>query len=183
LRIIGGELRGKKLNSIKGDRTRPTADRVRESLFNIIAFHITRATVLDMFAGTGALGLEALSRGASSAVFVDNSRDAVSVIRKNIHACRLDSRASVCKCDVLKNLNGIKAGHNFNLVLLDPPYNKNFIRPALSVLGYSHLLEKSARIVIEHSILEKIPEDIRGFSLTDQRKYGKTAISFMSYMV
>jgi 16S rRNA (guanine966-N2)-methyltransferase len=183
LRIIGGELRGKKLTSIKGDLTRPTADRVREAIFNILAFHISRATVLDLFAGTGALGIEALSRGASSAVFIDNSRDALSVIEKNIHACRLESRSSVLKRDILKQSGNITDGRNFSLVLLDPPYHKNFIRPALSALEASDQLKENARIVIEHSILEKIPQDIRCLKLTDQRKYGKTSVSFMSYAV
>jgi 16S rRNA (guanine966-N2)-methyltransferase len=183
LRIIGGELRGKKLTSIKGDRTRPTADRVREAVFNILAFHIPRATVLDLFAGTGALGIEALSRGASSAVFIDNSHEALSVIKKNIHACRFDSRASVLKRDILKPLGKMTDGHNFNLVLLDPPYHKNFIRPAFLALEISNQLRKNTRIVVEHSVLEKIPEDIRGFNLEDQRKYGKTVVSFLSYGV
>ncbi len=183
VRIIGGELRGKKLTSIMGDRTRPTADRVRESIFNILAFHIPRATVLDLFAGTGALGIEALSRGASFAIFIDNSRDALSVIKKNIHACRFDSRASVLNRDILKPLGKITDRHNFNLVLLDPPYHKNFIRPALLALETSDQLRNDARIVIEHSVLEKIPEDIKAFNLYDQRKYGKTAVSFLSYDV
>ncbi|MBW2591758.1 MAG: 16S rRNA (guanine(966)-N(2))-methyltransferase RsmD [Deltaproteobacteria bacterium] len=183
MRIIGGELRGKKLNSIKGDRTRPTADRVRESIFNILALRIPGAIVLDLFAGTGAMGIEALSRGASSVAFVDCSRDALTVIKKNINACRLDSKTAVFKRDILKSLAGIHPIHpdGFNLVWMDPPYNKNLIEPALSSLEHSGLLQKTAYITIEHSRLEAIPENIKAFEISDQRRYGQTLVSFLAY--
>ncbi len=183
LRIIGGELRGKKLKSIKGDFTRPTADRVRESIFNILALRIPRATVLDLFAGTGALGIEALSRGASLAAFVDCSRHALTVIKNNINACRLDSKTEVFKRDILKGLTGIHSAHHngFNLALMDPPYNRDLIRPALYALEGSGLLQKNACITIEHSRLEVIPENITAFEISDQRKYGQTMISFLTY--
>lgn len=183
LRIIGGELRGKKLNSIKGDQTRPTADRVRESIFNILALRIPGAAVLDLFAGTGAMGIEALSRGAFSTAFVDCSRDAIAVIKKNINACRLNSKTTVFKRDILKNLSGIHRVHHggFNLAMMDPPYNKNLIEPALSSLEHSGLLQHNACVTIEHSRLEAIPENITTFGILDQRKYGQTIISFLTY--
>ena len=105
LRVISGRLKGKKLYSVHGSATRPTADRLRESIFNILSTRVFKAVVLDLFAGTGALGIEALSRGAVSAVFVDNSRKAVSIIRRNITSCAFDQRANIIKWDIKKNLN------------------------------------------------------------------------------
>jgi len=183
LRIIGGELRGKKLHSIKGDRTRPTADRVRESIFNILALRIPGSSVLDLFAGTGALGIEALSRGASLAAFVDCSRTALTVIKKNITVCRLDAKTAVFKRDILKNLAGVQPLHHggFSLAFMDPPYNKNLVEPALLALENRGLLKNNACITIEHSRLEVIPENIAAYKISDQRKYGQTLVSFLTY--
>jgi len=181
LRIIAGERRGKTLRSVRGMATRPTADRVRESVFNILSHQVRDATVLDLFAGTGAMGIEALSRGADYAVFIDDSQNALSVISRNLEECRFQDKAKVIRWNIVKNLNcldGFK--ERFDLIFADPPYHKNFIAPALHHLLKSNCLKDNALIVIEHE-LEPIPTDISDFCLTDQRKYGKTFVSFLKY--
>ncbi len=184
LRIISGRCKGKKLHSVRGLTIRPTADRLRESIFNILSHRVLNAIVLDLFAGTGALGMEALSRGAESAVFVDNNPGALSVIQRNITSCSFDKQAHIIKWDIKKNLNCLKlAGTAFDLVFMDPPYNQSMVKPALFNLEQTESLKKGARIVVEHSPLEPIPDPVFMFEIADQRKYGKTLVSFLTYMV
>lgn len=184
LRIISGALKGKKLYSVRDQSIRPTADRLRESIFNILSHRVLKAVVLDLFSGTGAMGIEALSRGAESALFVDNRKDALSVLKRNIDSCKLDQIARVFKWDIRQNLNCIRSNTpNFDLVFIDPPYNKNLIKPSLFNLDQSNSLKDGACIVIEHSLLESIPTDLAAFDLTDQRKYGKTLVSFLKYLI
>jgi len=184
LRIISGELKGKRLFSPKGIKIRPTADRIRESIFNILSSRILNSVVIDLFAGTGALGIEALSRGASFAIFMDTDKEAISVIEKNIAVCRLDGRIKIIRADIARN----KIAFNneipsVNLVFMDPPYNKNLIKPALINLSATRFLQKNALIIIEHALTETLPEDVLEYKLSDQRRYGKTLVSFLNYMV
>jgi 16S rRNA (guanine966-N2)-methyltransferase len=184
IRIIGGELKGRKLATVRGIKTRPTSDRVRESIFNILGDRVRGARILDLYAGTGAMGIEALSRGAESVLFVDDHGAALAALEKNIKACSLQSRANMVRWDLLNNLNIIRSNRRaFNLVFLDPPYNKNMIKPTLSNLGISQSLEKGSLLVLEHSPLEPIPENLPGFKMSDQRRYGKTLVSFLIFMV
>lgn len=183
LRIIGGNFKGRKLCSVSGIITRPTADRLRESIFNILSFMIRGTVVLDLFAGTGAFGIEALSRGAEYVVFIDRYQHAISAIEKNIRSCGINNKTKTIKWDIIKNLNCIKSPQLlFNLVFMDPPYNKNMIGRTLCNLHLSNCLEKKAFIVVEHSLLEPIPENLLEFELVDQRKYGKTLVSFLNYI-
>ena len=177
-------MKGKRLHSIQGVTIRPTADRLRESIFNILSFRVHKAMVLDLFAGTGALGIEALSRGAESAVFVDNNPDAVTVIQQNIKSCCFEKHAHSIRWDIKKNLNCLATvGRAFNLVFLDPPYNQSMVKLALHNLEYTKTLGKGACIVVEHSTLEPIPDDLFMFDIADQRRYGKTLVSFLTYVV
>jgi len=184
LRIISGALKGKKLFSPKGINTRPTADRIRENIFNILSSRIINSVVLDLFAGTGALGIEALSRGASFAIFMDTDKDALSVIEKNVAACRLQNRIKIIKADIVKN--NIAADNRLppvNLVFMDPPYNKNLIKPALINLSASRFLQKNSLIIIEHALEETLSGFVLEYKISDQRRYGKTLVSFLDYMV
>jgi 16S rRNA (guanine966-N2)-methyltransferase len=184
LRIIGGSLRGKKLHTVRGKQVRPTADRVREAIFNILSSRIHKAVVLDLFAGTGAFGIETISRGAEYAVFIDNSRAALSVIDRNIKACVYYDRTKIIKWDIKKNLNCIQAFEPaFNLVFMDPPYNKNITKQALLNLFQSNSLEQDACIIIEHAAAEPLEKDLGTFKIKDQRRYGKTLVSFLNYVV
>jgi 16S rRNA (guanine966-N2)-methyltransferase len=184
LRIIGGELRGKKLLPIKGHAIRPTADRVREALFNIRAFQLSGQTVLDLYAGTGALGIEALSRGAMFAYFIDSHPEAISVIQKNLQVCRLVARAQAIQWNINADLECLqRVDPRPTLVLMDPPYNRGLVRPTLERLHHSNVLTPGAMVVAEHAVEEPLPENIPKFELVDQRAYGKTLVSFLTYMI
>jgi 16S rRNA (guanine966-N2)-methyltransferase len=140
--------------------------------------------VLDLFAGTGALGLEALSRGAQSAVFIDISRQSLSILTENLAALSLENPSRVIRWDLTKNLNCLLSmPRSFDLVFLDPPYNRNLITPALDHLHRSQAMENGARIVVEHSRLEPVEPDRPPYEIADQRRYGKTLVSFLNYVV
>jgi 16S rRNA (guanine966-N2)-methyltransferase len=184
VRVISGERRGKKLLSVQGMATRPTADRVRESIYNIISSRVTEAMVLDLFAGTGILGIEALSRGARFALFIDNCRAPVETIRKNLTACRFEARAKVIQQDIRTGLRWLKnACPPFNLVFMDPPYQKALIGSTLLHLHDSGALSPNTLIVVEHSAAEPLPEILSEFKRIDQRNYGKTLVSFIHYII
>lgn len=199
MRIIGGEFKGRKLASLKGIQIRPTADRVKESIFNILSFHPRQANVLDLFAGTGAMGLEAISRGARGAIFIDFSINALDMVKKNIKSLRMENQTKAIKWDISKNLKCIrgmvpfppsvpsdlkkedKGSHRFNLVFIDPPYNRMLVQTALHHLYASGSLRKDAMVVVEHSQSEPIPDDPLVYKVEDQRKYGETWVSFLKY--
>jgi 16S rRNA (guanine966-N2)-methyltransferase len=182
LRIIAGKFRGKKLHSVPGILTRPTADRVREAIFNILGSEVMGAVVLDLFSGTGVLGIEALSRGARYAVFVDNHPLPLSVIQKYIAECLLGESTRIVRRDLRQTMDrAFSPGMKFNLVLMDPPYNQGLIGSTLDRLHASGILEKEAVIMAEHTLMEPIPEPVAPFVLQDQRKYGKTQVSFLIY--
>lgn len=184
MRIISGKLGGRKLFSLSGRRVRPTSDRVREALFNILADRVAAATVLDLFAGTGALGIESVSRGARTAVSIDNSRDAVRIIEKNISRLALEKSIRMIKWDIARNLNCIQTTEPvYDLVFMDPHYERGLVEKALDNLHHSRSVIPGAMLVVEHSRREGLPAD-RGFlDMADQRKYGKTLVSFLTYMV
>ena len=180
MRIIGGTLRGRKLSNLKGKAIRPTADRLRESVFNIIRRQVPNANVLDLFSGTGAYGIEALSRGGQSAVFIDNSRMAVSIISRNLKLCQLETRAQIIRWDITTGLNCLNTyGCLFNLVFMDPPYNSNLVTVSLRHLQALPVLSPGNLIVVEHSLKEPISSDTMNLKLTDQRRYGKSLVSIL----
>ncbi|EPR38940.1 MULTISPECIES: 16S rRNA (guanine(966)-N(2))-methyltransferase RsmD [Desulfococcus] len=182
MRIISGRLRGRKLLPIRGNAVRPTSDRVREAIFNIIGRNIAEARVLDLFAGTGAMGIEALSRDARSAIFIDNRKASVAAVRKNLEHLGLTERSRVVLWDIDRNLNCLTPHEpDIHLVFMDPPYHKNLIGPALFHLRQRRILAPGALVVVEHAASEPLPEQLSGYDLSDQRKYGKTLVSFLNY--
>lgn len=182
LRIISGELRGKKLSSVPGLMTRPTADRVREAVFNIIGGRIPHTRVLDLFAGSGLLGIEALSRGAEFAMFIDYHPKPISVIKKNLAACRYLSCSNVRQMDLCGEKNHLRGYQpKFQVVFMDPPYDRRIIGSVLSRLHVSGVLDSGALVVAEHGAPEPSIDSDLPFLLTDQRKYGKTLVSFFDY--
>lgn len=182
MRIIGGTFKRKTILSVPGMDTRPTSDRLRESLFNIVSAHVRDACVLDLFAGTGALGLEALSRGAAQCVFLDHGKKALEVIRKNIASCGLEDRTRVIFWDISRNLTCIRNHHPaFGLVFMDPPYGRNLVPLTLSSLVTSGCLKAGALIVCEHDEKDEIPSVSSGLALSDQRVYGRTGVSFFTF--
>lgn len=176
MRIISGKHRGRKLVTLEGlDVTRPTSDRVKEALFNIIGNRVIDANVLDMFAGSGALGLEAISRGAKQCVFIDSSKNAINVIKNNIALCKEEQAAQVINLDYKLALDKVK-NIKFDLVFIDPPYLKDIEESAL--LGVSNLLNKDAIVIVETDQTDDLPETVSNLVKYDARKYGRTIISF-----
>mmetsp|Transcript_22494 Transcript_22494/g.10858 ORF Transcript_22494/g.10858 Transcript_22494/m.10858 type:complete len:191 (-) Transcript_22494:1040-1612(-) len=182
LKIIGGEFKGKKLYSIKGIKIRPTAAKLRESIFNIIGPKVKKKSVLDLFSGTGALGLESLSRGAEFCIFIDNNKSALDAINKNVKICGVEKKSKLIKSNIIRSLSCI-AGKNyiFNLVFMDPPYYMDVVLSVLKNLSLSKVLEDNAIVVVEHSVSKKVYENIPEFNLYDHRKYGKSFVSFLKH--
>lgn len=180
LRVISGICKGRKLKTVHGMQTRPTADRMRESLFNILGPKLVEAVVLDLFAGTGALGIEALSRGARYAVFVERRQQAVSVIRENLITCRMTDKARIIQWDVAKNLKCLESvTARFDMVFMDPPYQQNLLYAALDSLRKTASLHAETTIVIEHAADDTLQTNGAGYTMLDQRQYGNTAFSFL----
>jgi 16S rRNA (guanine966-N2)-methyltransferase len=137
--------------------------------------------VLDLFAGTGSLGIEALSRGAATAVFVDKYPQAINALTRNICACCLERRSTILKRDILRGLRFVKSiGRAFGLVFIDPPYDQGFVERTMRLLDRAESTSDRASIVIEHSRREVLPEKVARFILSDQRHHGKTLVSFYS---
>ena len=176
MRIIGGEARGRRLFAPEGDETRPTADRVREALFNIIRADVPDAVALDLFAGSGALALEAISRGAKRAVLCDKSPRAVKVIRRNIELMRAEDKTTVIAGEWQRAVSA--PGEQFTLVFLDPPYRMTEVyAQALSALLAADRLAEDALIVMEHDAASPIEGIGAPFEIVDARKYRDTAIT------
>lgn len=184
MRIIAGSLKGRKFCPIKGAFIRPTADRVREAVFSIIHTSLENAVVADIFAGTGAMGIEALSRGAASAVFVDKSQAAISLIRTNFEDFNLTSKAKAICWDMVKNSDCLAmSGKNFDLVFVDPPYNMPDYEKIFVNLAKAKVLKPGAKVVLEHDAKREVLPQYGDFTRTDQRKYGKTVVSFFVFML
>ena len=175
MRIIGGKYRGKVLAAFKGKEIRPTADRVKESLFNILAPEISGANVLDLFAGTGQMGIEALSRGASGAVFVDERRDACDLVRENLKRTRLSERAQVVRTDYLAYLKSCRK--SFDLIFLDPPYRENFLENALKSISEIDILSDRGIIICERPAEKALETELPGLTRGKDYRYGKTWIT------
>ena len=176
MRIVAGEFRGRRLKDPKGRDIRPTADRIREALFSILGAGVQGARVLDLYAGTGALGLEALSRRAASAVFVDSSTSAVRLIRENVDACGASSRARIIGGEAVKIVRRLAVeGETFDLVFMDPPYRKGIDPGLLTVLA--EITEENARAVVEHAHEGPTPLAVAPWREVLQRRYGGTIIS------
>lgn len=183
MRIVGGTLRGRKLLAPEGQAIRPTSDRVRESVFNILAhgiedFDLDGIRVIDLFAGTGALGLEAISRGASFCLFVDESVEARGLIRSNADALDVTGQTRLFRRDAA-SLGATSTGQ-FGLAFLDPPYGKGFAEKALAELRDGGWLETNAVLVVEESegTFRELPA---GYDLLDRRTYGDTEVSFLRF--
>jgi 16S rRNA (guanine966-N2)-methyltransferase len=178
MRIIAGEFRGRRLAAVKG-RIRPTSDKVREAIFSILGPQVLEAEVLDLFAGTGALTLEALSRGAQDAVLVEEQAAALGVLRQNIEALGLQERVRVLALPVSGALRKLAAqGLQFDLVFLDPPYGRGLGLKTLTALETSGLIRPDAWIIAEHSHRETLPEHLGRLGLKQWRRYGDTAVTF-----
>ena len=175
MRVISGKARGVVLKTPQGLQTRPTADRVKEALFSIIQFDLPAARVLDLFGGTGQLGIEALSRGAKQAVFVDAQDAACRLIKENLKKTRLEEQAQVIRGDYMAYLS--RCADKFDIVFLDPPYAENFLENALKKLSEIDILESGGIIVAERPVEKELALNFEGFSRSRDYKYGNTLLT------
>ena len=175
MRVITGKARGVQLKTPEGMQTRPTADRVKEALFSIIHFNIPGARVLDLFGGTGQLGIEALSRGAKSAVFVDAREESCRLIRENLRRTKLEADGKVIRADYLEYLR--RCREQFDIVFLDPPYAEVFLENALKCIAEIDILQSGGIIVTERPVGKELPWEFEGFTRSKDYKYGNTVLS------
>ena len=175
MRVIAGKAKGIQLNTPEGMLTCPTTDRVKEALFSIIQFDLPGARVLDLFGGTGQLGIEALSRGASNAVFVDSRREACQLIRSNLKKTHLEDQATVVQSDYMEYLN--RCTGFFQIVLLDPPYAEVFLENAIKKITEIDILQSGGIIVAERPLGKELPWEFEGFTRSRDYKYGKIILT------
>lgn len=183
MRIISGNARGTKLYTLEGQATRPTLDRVKESLFNIIQDEIPNSIFLDLFSGSGAIGLEAASRGAKKVILCDNAKDAVNVINKNIEKTHLKEKIELYNLDYERLLN-TKIKEKLDIVYIDPPYNSDFVIKAVEIIIKNKLIDRNSKIIIETDNDNKILESLKEINveITDKRKYGRAILIFLEYV-
>ena len=175
MRVITGKARGVQLKTPDGMQTRPTIDRVKEALFSIINFDIPGSSVLDLFGGTGQLGIEALSRGAKSAVFVDASETACKLIRENLKRTKLGQDAKVVRSDYLDFLT--RTNEKFDIVFLDPPYAEVFLENALKRITEIDILRSGGIIIAERPLGKELPWEFEGYTRSKDYKYGKILLT------
>jgi len=181
MRVISGTSKGRKLVTPRSQSVRPTSDRVKESIFNILREEIEGKRVLDLFAGTGNLGIEALSRGAEKTIFVEKRRQAIRLIQKNLAQFGLEDRSEILPKDISRAIGILKQrGESFDLILMDPPYEKGWIQRTLMKLNSHPIYHGDSILVIEHSRREPLPQPMKGWNLIRQRQIGDTLISFLT---
>lgn len=173
MRVISGQKKGKKLARPKVDSIRPTTDKVKESIFNIIQFELMNSDFLDLFAGSGQIGIEALSRGAKRTTFIDKNKISINIIKKNLNAADLAKEATVINMDSIAFLKTSK--NLFDIAFLDPPYNSEVLNSAMFYV--QQIMKKNGIIICEHLLSVKMPDKVNNFLLSKMYKYGKIAIS------
>lgn len=178
VRVISGSAKGRPLKAVPGQGTRPTTDKVKEALFSMIGPYFDGGEALDLFAGTGGLGIEALSRGMERAVFVDIDRKSLDTIRQNLGAAKIEERAELYRNDATKALKALaKRGRAFDLVFLDPPYRMKNVEEYILIMEEGGLLRSGATVVVEHEASHAYPDQIGACSLLRRADYGETAVS------
>ena len=178
MRIISGDMKGRQIRSIEGLRTRPTSDKVKGAIFNTLRDKVCGASVLDLFAGTGNMALEALSRGSRKAVLVDKSREAQLIIRKNIEITGVVDRASLIRSDALRYISRY-GGESFDLIFLDPPYREGLVSKTLALLREKACLTANGVIVAETAGDETIEGDLYPFEIRKTGNYGDTKVWYI----
>jgi len=176
VRIISGEHKGRRLVGGKKMKVRPTSDRVKESIFNVLREEVAGKKILDLFAGAGSLGIEALSRGAESVTFVDASSQSINILKKNLRDLNLKSKSIILRMDGLRALNKLK--QNFQMIFADPPYLKGFVQRIIDSIVQTEVLEKNGLLILEHHKKETFFSPEEKLSVLKQKKFGDTVISF-----
>ena len=179
MRVITGKVKGFKLKAPKGMNTRPTSDKVKESLFNILGHIDEESIVLDLYSGTGNIGIEFLSRGAKECYFIDKDNESIRVIKENLNKTGFINQSKVYKNDVIKAVKVLGDKYNkFDFVFLDPPYAKGLSEETLNVIDESGILKEDGIIIIEHESNTQLDDEFKLFLKYDSRKYGDTTITF-----
>ncbi|MDH5662591.1 MAG: 16S rRNA (guanine(966)-N(2))-methyltransferase RsmD [Elusimicrobiota bacterium] len=181
MRIIAGSLRGKKIKSLPGLATRPLLGRVKKSLFDILGDRVVDASLLDLYAGTGSVGIEALSRGASYVLFVEKDTRLTRLIKENLKKCDLEKKGEIAEIDILSYTKGDRKFsllEQFDLIFAGPPYKLNLTGDTLDIILKLNLLRKNGWVICQHHFKEKVPEKKGFLSLFRKERYGKTVMSF-----
>ncbi|SHF30904.1 16S rRNA (guanine(966)-N(2))-methyltransferase RsmD [Desulforamulus putei DSM 12395] len=182
MRIIAGSARGRNLKSPRGMSTRPTADRVREALFNILSPLVPGSRFLDLFSGTGAVAIEALSRGAEKAVLVEKDRNTARIIYHNLRLCGMLDNAEILTMDVGKGIQVLgQRKETFDLIFIDPPYKKGFERPTMEKVLQQELLAAGGILVVESDRADLPPDQVEGLKAYRRERYGDTALTFYRF--
>ena len=183
MRIISGKARGTKLYTLDGTATRPTLDRVKESIFNIIQSDIEDSIVLDLFSGSGAIGLEFLSRGAKRAVLCDNSKDAIKIIKQNVQKTHFEENSEIYNMEFTKLIERLQ-NQKFDIIYIDPPYATDFIKISIEKIIEYKLVNENTKIIVETDDETRILNQIEKMDveITDKRKYGRATIIFLKYI-
>ena len=180
MRIISGEKKGRKIFSPEGKNIRPTHDMVREAIFGTLQFEIPGKRILDLFAGTGAMGLEALSRGAGFVAFCDNSERAVKIIKENIKLLLYEDKTKIIKNNFISAIKTFKNDVKFDIVFIDPPYASNYYFQTLDNLINNNILNDGAKIILESDL--PIEYDNEHMKIVKHKKFGKVFITFLEYI-
>lgn len=179
MRVISGKARGHALKAPQGLNTRPTADRVKESIFNIVQSKLYDSIVIDLFAGSGNLGIESLSRNASKAYFIDNNKNSIQSIRENLKKTNLVNSSIVIQTDVLSAIKKLSTqGVKANIIFLDPPYSKGFVTPTLEDIVSFEILQPDGIVIVEHNRADEVPESVHNLQKYRTNNYGDVAVSF-----
>ena len=175
MRIIAGELKGRRLVTPADNRVRPTTDKVKEAVFSMISAYLPDSVVVDLFAGTGNLGLEAISRGAKRAYFIDRDRASIAMVRENVKYCKVEDRSVIIWSDYVAGLK--KINDKVDVIFLDPPYVAGFIDKCLEAVAESDILLEDGIIVAEHSAKDEVTETAGGFVKVKSKRYGSINIT------
>lgn len=182
MRVIAGIRKGRKLSKFKASWIRPTADTVKEFIFNHIGSQIIQAKILDLFSGTGNLGIEALSRGAAEVIFVDREKVAVQIIKKNLQLTQFEAKSQVIRSDSITYLNRIANQNNkFDIIFADPPYYNNLLIKLVHIVNINNLLNKEGLIILEHRSDRSVASNFEKLILQETHKIGDTAVTFFQY--
>ena len=179
MRVIAGFYKGRRLERIQNDSIRPTSDRVKEALFSILGEKIINCRFLDLFAGSGGIGIEAMSRGAEEVIFIDSSWDSIKILKNNLKNIGLEDKAEVYNTSYTNGINKLSLRKKqFDIIYVDPPYKSNFSHNALKRIFKDNILAEYGIIILEHSIKESLEEEIVEYELFKKKTYGNTQLLF-----
>ncbi len=182
MRIIAGTYKGFTLHSFTGKDIRPTPSKVREAIFDMLGFKVIESDFLDLFAGTGAIGIEALSRGAKSTTFVEVNQKAIELIKENLIKIHYNDFYTIIKKDYLQAIKMLDfQRRKYDIIFLDPPYSKNYILKSLKEIEKSHIIKKNSIVVVQHQINETVQNDFKKLICLKEKRYGKSRVTIFGY--